>query len=183
MPFRFRLTRSSRTCTVVFTATAQEVAAIDVTIGPCVERVGPRGGRVRPIVSPWDQHPDRIDHLERLFEILVPGDRGDLSVGRIQDGRGMLDTLSPEFANAIREFESGSEQIQRAWLHAIDWPKGMQIGGLTMRLLDYAVRATTAHQRGQALYCWSGPELPFLGIASGRTQADYEEYRRATGRG
>jgi hypothetical protein len=183
MSFRIRLIRRPRTCTVVFTATPEGIAAMDVGIGPCIERVGPRGGRIRPLVSPWDQHPDRIDHLVRLFAILVAGDRGDLCVERIQVGRGTLDTLSPNFVAALREVETGSERVQHAWLDAIDWPKGQQIGGLTMRLLDYAAKAEIAHQRGQALYCWSGPELPFLAIASGRTQRDYDEYRRAMGRG
>jgi hypothetical protein len=52
---------------------------------------------------------------------------------------------------------------------------------MTMRLLGYVAKAQTADQRGQALYCWAGPELPFLAIASGRTQGEYEEYRRAIG--
>ncbi len=182
MPFRIRTVREPAACTVVFTARDDEVAAMDVAVGPCVERVGPRGGRVRPIVSPWEQHRDRMDHLESLFEILVPRKRGDLVVDRILVERGTLSTLNRDFASALREVDIGSERAQRAWLDAIDWPNGMQIGGLTMRLLDYTAKAAAAHHRGQALYCWSGPELPFLAIASGRTHSDYEEYRRVSGR-
>lgn len=182
MPFRIRPVRQSRSSTVVFTARDDEVSAIDVAIGPCLERVGPRGGLVRPIVSPLDQHPDRIDHLERLFEILVPMERGDLIVERVEVKPGTLVTLSPGFANALREVNVLADEVQRAWLDAIDWPTGQQIGGLTMRLLDYSSKAVTAFHRGQPLYCWSGPELPFLAIASGQTPRDYEEYRRSKSR-
>jgi hypothetical protein len=185
MPFRIRGIRNPRTATVVFTARDDEVASMNVRIGPCVERVGPRGGRVRPIVSPWDQYSDRVDHLETLFEILVPGDRVDLVAGRVEQPPGALLTLSPDFAAALRDMDpsdAGHERIQRAWLAAVDWPKGMQLGGLTMRLMEYNAKARTALHFGHGLYCWSGPELPFLGIASGHTQQDYEEYRRATSR-
>ena len=155
---------------------------MNVAIGPCVERVGPRGGRVRPLVSPWDQRPGRLDHLERLFELLAGRERGGLVINRVHVEPGTLLTLSPAFAAALRDVDIGADRVQRLWLDAIDWPKGMQIGGLTMRLLDYSSKAIAARHRGQELYCWSGPELPFLGIASGRTKDDYEEYRRATAR-
>jgi hypothetical protein len=166
----------------VFTASAAEIAAMDVAVGPCVDRVGPRGGRVRPIASRWDQNPDRVDHLQALFEILVPGDRGELVTRVVESPPGTLLTLSPAFAAALRPFGTNVEPILGEWLARIDGPKGQQIGGLLVRLQQYEIAARLADVRQQELYCWSGPEVPIFAIASGRTAKDYEEYRRATGR-
>ena len=103
-------------------------------------------------------------------------------------------TLAADFAAALCEYSSswpayggsafdpGSGEIERAWLAALDWPPNQQVGGLTMRLMGYAIAAQTASQRAQELYCWSGPAVPAYAIASGRSASDFDEYRRATRR-
>ena len=194
MPFRIRPVPGRRACTVVFTAPADVVAGLEVAVGPCVHRRGPRGGHLQPIASPLDQRPDRVDHLQALFGVLSPGETGEVWNERIDEPPGTLLTLRRVFAAALRAYSADwpayggtggpthSDAIERAWLAAVDWPPGQATGGLTMRLLGYAIEAQTAGERGQELYCWTGPEVPMASIASGRTVRDFDDYRRGTRR-
>ena len=95
----FRANRSGKGLAdgqVIFTAPDKDIERIDIAVGPCVGRVGPRGGHLRPLVSPLDQRRDRVGHLEALFGIIEPEPRGDLWTRCQSDPPGRLCRFSPK---------------------------------------------------------------------------------------
>ena len=85
---------SRPTSAVIFHCSEKDADGIDVAIGPCVPRVGPRGGRLRPLVSPHLQHRvTSLDQVAGLFTVLTGGPAADAFDSVRRGGSGSLARL------------------------------------------------------------------------------------------
>jgi len=166
---------------VVFDAAEQDVLKLDISIGPCVARVGPRGGRLRPLVSPFSQHiPDDLEDLRSLYEILVQGPAVEALRDLRSDGWGTLARLTESFVAALAAtstYEQAAATAER-WLATGRWPTEIHTGGLTSRIVVWSALARRAIKQGLGFYCWYGPGIPTYAIAHGSGKDSYEAYLR-----
>jgi hypothetical protein len=186
-----RLRKFLSTSLVVFHCTQEQAASINVAVGPCVPRVGPRGGRLRPLASPFAQmHSDTFTHLGALYTVLTsrPGEEAVEDVER--QGPGTLARLAKRFATGLTELGTIHTDVESAlaaqrgiaarWFATVHWSSPtMKVGGVEMRVLSFAATARLAQQKGHPVYCWHGPAVPTYVIAQGVGQDSYEAYRRA----
>jgi hypothetical protein len=182
---------------VIFTASDKDIERLDIAVGPCVDRVGPRGGHLRPLASPLDQLQDPPGHLEALGAIVVPGPPGDLWTECHADRPGRLCLFSPWIATALAQIWMSSndpdevdghrlpslDEVAQAWFSAVPWPERQQVNGLTSRLLNVVWKARRARDHDQGLYSWFGPMRPWFALASGTTEQEYEAYKATKRRG
>jgi hypothetical protein len=185
--------QGGRTGRVTFRARDEEIALLDVARGPCVDRVGPRGGRRRPLASPFDQWPDGIEQMEALFRLIARDPSAEPWAGRQTKGPGTLCRYNGEFTEGLLEIWRAREateaeddddlrpyrEVAGAWLSPVSWPHGQQVGGLLSRLVVDVGNARLTQEQGQGLYCWFGPLVPEYVLVSGVGEKSYEEYRRA----
>ena len=179
-----------RKALVVFHCSEKDADAVDVAVGPCVRRTGPRGGRLRPLVSPLDQKPgDDLELLASLYTVLTGGQSTEALMALRSEGPGTMARLSPAFAGGLADLGTVSTDVDATlaaqtavaerWLGAATWPPAMQLGGVRMRVLSFALTCRQAREKGHAAYCWHGPEVPAYGIAHGAGPASYAAYRRS----
>jgi len=157
---------------VVFTRHDRDIARLDIGVGPCVAPPGRR----RPLVGVTNQLPGDPALWEDLFGILVD----DPSLGPwevvTRVNRGQLHVFGAVFVEALaalnREnlrrqherpgdydwiFEPEREVFER-WMPSVRWPVGAaSVPALATELGGACAWARVAQERGQKLYCWSGP--------------------------
>ena len=154
---------------MVFTRPEREVAKLDIRTGPCVQLPG----RSRPMVGVTNQDPGRPEALEALYAILT----GRPAAGTWQSvqivGPGRLARLSDDFTAAMAALNRENLARQQERPEDYDWilepdhraaaqwlaatRPGMILGHARDRLIGYCAWARVAEERGQAMYCWSGP--------------------------
>jgi hypothetical protein len=173
---------------VVFVCTAAEAAAVDVAHGPFSPRVGPRGGRVRPLASVHDQmYWDTFEHLSALYSVVTGRPRLEALVDLRTEPQGELARLSDAFVAAFSPIgppqRDGQDlwaeylRIAEPWFKAAKWRTDMQIGGLTMRIFHVAWACRKATDRGCQAWAWCGKRVPEYVIASGIGEESYRQYR------
>jgi hypothetical protein len=176
-----RRTIASPNALVVFVAAEQEVLKLDISTGPCVARVGPRGGRLRPLASPFSQQiPDDLEDLRSLYDILVQRPTVEALRDLRSDGGGTVARVSEPFVAALAAtstYEHATATAER-WLATGRWPTEMQTGGLTGRIVVWSALARHAIKQGLGLYCWYGPGIATYAIAHGVGEDSYQAYRR-----
>lgn len=178
-----------RKALVVFQCTEQDAAAVDVAVGLCVRRTGPRGGKLRPLVSPLDQKPDDLPRLVSLYTLLTGGDAAGALADIQTVASGTMARLSPSFAKALADLGTiwtdaestlaAQKTVAERWLIEASWPVPMQLGGVLMRVLSFSLVCRQAREKKHAAYCWYGPGVPTYGIAHGVGPASYDAYKKA----
>jgi hypothetical protein len=174
---------------VVFACSPEEAESVDVAVGPCVPRIGPRGGRRRPLASPKSQtYSDTFDHLTALHTLLTGRPATEALEGRRSAGSGTMARLSNSFVDSLAPIGQPSgdpEQmlarhraIAESWLTATTWPSPMQTGGLETRLLKLTNICRQASENGLSVYAWQGDSVPEYAIAHGVGAESFQEYRR-----
>ena len=173
---------------VVFVCSEADIDSMDIATGPFKERVGPRGGRVKPLASVLSQqYGDTLDHLGALFS-LITGRSADEAWAEIRRrDAASLARFSDAFVEALapigpprregQDLGAIYHRIAEKWITAVRWSPRMQVGGLTMRIFDYSHRCRIGMEKGLPVWAWYGPRVPAYGIAHGVGQASYEEYR------
>jgi hypothetical protein len=162
---------------VVFTRAEREVAKLDIRTGPCVAAPG----RSRPMVGVTNQDPGRPEALQALYVILT----GRPAAGAWQSiqivGPGRLARLSDVFTAGMAALnrENLARQQERPEDHdwilepdervAARWQAAMSpdAGPGRSALIGYCAWARVAQERGQAMYCWSGPGFNPRTLVSG----------------
>ncbi len=176
------------TALVVFHCTEEQASGIDVAVGPCVPRVGPRGGRMRPLASHFDQRPsETLDQLASLYAVITKRPALEAFEDRVKRGPGTLAKLSTAFTADLANIgypplERDHDPLQavaESWFTAIKWPRRMQIGGVRTAVLQFAIAARLGREKGHPVYCWHGPAVPIYGLAMGVGQESYAAYRKA----
>ncbi|HEX7490098.1 MAG TPA: hypothetical protein VF337_00150 [Candidatus Limnocylindrales bacterium] len=140
----------------------------------------PPVGRSRPLIGVTRQRPGNLEQFEALFALLVrtPGARAWHSIEVADPGR--LAAFSEEFVAAMaslnreslerdkaRPDEWGLEPHRRLadkWLAATAWESGVHA---VDELIGCCAWARVAQERGQKLFCWSGPGFSPYVLASG----------------
>jgi hypothetical protein len=172
-PWRGAPTRRSwNRVVVVFTRPDRDIARLDIGAGPCVAPPGRR----RPLVGVTNQLPGDPAMWEDLFGILVE----DPSVGPWKVvttvNRGQLHVFGAVFVEALAALnrENLRRQNERPgdydwifdpernvferWMPSVRWPVGAaSVPALASELGGACAWARVAQERGQKLYCWSGP--------------------------
>jgi len=178
------------TSLVVFPCTAAEAAAIDIASGPFTPRVGPRGGRIRPLASVHDQmYGDTFEHLSALFGIVTGGPRGSALTDLEQRDQAELARLSGSFVTALsaigppqregQDLWAEYRRLAEPWLRAVQWRPDMQLGGLTMRIFNVAWACRKASDKGVQAWAWHGKRAPEYAIATGVGEESFQDYRRS----
>jgi hypothetical protein len=157
---------------VVFTRPEKQLRQFGVAEGPCI----PLPGRSRPLVGVTNQEPGELSIYEDLASLLLP-DRGAAAWETVveTDG-GRLATFSETFVEAMaalnREgLRRGAERpndfdwmfeparaVMARWMPEVRWPVGA--AGVPPRASAFIAAcawARVSQERGQNLYCWSGP--------------------------
>lgn len=149
---------------VVFTADDRMLRRMDVATGPCMSISG------RALVGPGRQlHGDTVAELTALYWALA----GRTDDGALEPvgfaGRGELHRLRPDFAEAVaslvndKDYESRERQfldpVAQRWQATHRWQRGMQRGGLIMRLNDWGLTVAEGIRLGREAYCWRGPAV------------------------
>ncbi len=158
---------------VIFTRPARDVARLDIAIGPCIAPPG----RKRPLVGVTNQEPGDESRYETLFQIMVEEGAAGPWESTASSGEGRLHVFSDAFVEALAEVNR--EEIRRGearpqdydwmfapglalaeqWLAAIRYPfpDATPWGVASTELGNACGWARVAQERGQKLYCWSGP--------------------------
>jgi hypothetical protein len=182
---------------VVFACSPADAKAIDITLGPCQPRFGPKGGRLRPYALPSSQsYSTTFEHLTRLFSILTDHPPPDAvtdirkadpgTIGRLTDD--FIEVLATVRVTSLAALHVGGKPFQlendisQHWIHASRWPSSMQVGGLAMRIFMWSVECEKAIEKDLNVFCWEGPAVPEYVIAHGVGPESYEAYRKARGR-
>ena len=142
----------------VFVAAEVEAASFDIATGPFEARVGPRGGRVKPLASVHSQHyGDTLEHLAALFSILTGSSAAGAWAEIHRSNRGTLARFSEAFIEALapigppqregQDLLAIYQTIAEKWITAVRWSPRMQMGGLTGRIFDYSHRCRIARRR------------------------------------
>jgi len=157
---------------VVFTRADRDVSRLDITTGPCI----PRAGTKRPLVGVTNQQPGEATRYESLFRVLVADPSADPWAEERCVGPGCLRVFSPAFADALAALNRENRRRQQerpgdydwifeperavlqAWIPAVAWPlRAAHVPVEASELGGAAGWARVALDRGQMLYCWSGP--------------------------
>ena len=183
---------------VVFTRSDRDVARLDIASGPCVRSPG----RSRPLVGVTNQLTGAPVLFESLFRVLVSDLSGGPWVSSVHAGRGRLDVFSDPFLEALaalnreairrgadrpRDYDwifEPQRAVFRQWMPEIPWPVGSdQVPGMAAELGGICAWARVAQERGQRLYCWSGPGFNPWTITAGQADRLIETVRRRAGTG
>lgn len=162
------------TTVVVFSATPEQIAELDVGLGPCV----PKQGRAKPLVSPILQdNGESPEQSAALFTVLT-GQPSNHALRLVSEhGPGRLFVCDTAFRDAMTEkitamidmdldeFAQERERLSLAWMAAAEWPPHY------VSLVDRLGRLGRARQatlRSLALFHWFGPGVPMVTLTSGR---------------
>jgi hypothetical protein len=172
----------------MFHCSDKDADGIDIAIGPCVPRIGPRGGRLRALVSPHLQHRvTTLDQVAGLYTVLTGGPAAD-AFDRVRSaGSGSLARLSVPFASRLADLGAievdaestlaAQKAIADRWYRAVPW--GPEMRAVDHIVLTFAGASFLARAKGHRTYCWVGPSVREYTIVSGVGQASYEAHRRA----
>jgi hypothetical protein len=170
---------------VIFTRPERDLAKFDLALGPCI----PLPGRRRPLVGVTNQDPGNLEHLEALFALVVSESAGRPWRDTQKRERGTLATFSPAFTSALaainreglrRQAERPRDyaymlepdaRLAERWLSATPWREGMLVAGVRDRVIHLCGSARVAEERGQDLYCWSGPGFSPYVLVTGPDEA------------
>jgi hypothetical protein len=181
---------------VVFACSPADAKAIDIALGPCQPRFGPKGGRLRPYALPSSQsYSTTFEHLARLFSILTDHPPPDAVTDIRKAGPGTMGRLTYDFIEVLATVRVTSlaalhdggkpfqleNDISQHWIHESRWPSSMQVGGLAMRIFMWSVECEKAIEKDLNVFCWEGPAVPEYVIAHGVGPESYEAYRKARG--
>ena len=179
---------------VVFACGPADAANIDVALGPCQPRFGPRGGRLRPYALPSSQsYSTTFEQLTRLYSILTERSPTEAVVEIRKAGPGTIGTLTHDFVTVLTDirkrslaaFNDGGEPFQleneigQRWMSSIRWPSTMRVGGLGMKIFSWSVECEKATEKHLNVLCWEGPAVPEYVIAYGTGPESYDAYRKA----
>lgn len=179
---------------VVFACDAVDAAKVDVALGPCQPRFGPRGGRLRPYALPSSQsYSTTFEQLTCLYSILTDRTPSE-AVTQVQNaGPGRMGRLTEQFvevlgairARSLDSFNAGGEPFQveneigQLWMTSVRWPRSMRVGGLGMKIFTWSVECEGATKKDLSVFVWEGPAVPERVIAHGSSVEEYEAYRLA----
>jgi hypothetical protein len=157
---------------VVFTRPERDVAKLEIATGPCIPRVGTK----RPLVGVTNQQPGDATRYESLFRILVADPLAEPWAEERSVAEASLRVFSAESVDALaalnrenlrRQDERPNEYdwifeperaVLRRWMPSVQWPVGASSVPIeASELGNVAAWARVAQERGQKLYCWSGP--------------------------
>ena len=158
---------------VVFTADQKMLRRMTVAGGPCV----PVGSRA--LVGPSRQdYGDTFDDIAELAPLLTGQPAPTAWQNGTQEGLGELRQMTPEFASALAglavpgDYDESMRVIRplaERWLEQHRWPRGMEVGGLTMRLHSWSLHLTDGLARERQGYCWRGPSVEaYVAVSSRR---------------
>src|ERR1700680_4032419 len=89
---------------VVFRCSEQQAAVIDVAVGPCVPRVGPRGGRIAPLASPlYQMHSNTLAQAAALYTVLTGRPSAEAWENHRTQRQATLARFSERFAAGLAE--------------------------------------------------------------------------------
>jgi hypothetical protein len=174
---------------VVFFCSASEAELLDIASGPFTPRVGPRGGRVKPLASVHSQHyGDTLEHLAVLYSVISGRPAEEALVDARRDPPAVLARLADPFVHALAAIGAPQREGQdlwaiydkfaAAWLQAVRWRPEMQVGGLAMRIFHDAHECRRGLEKGLPVWAWHGKRAPEYVIAHGVGQDSYEAYRK-----
>lgn len=155
---------------VVFTADDKMLRCLDAATGPCLPTTG------RPMASPGRQrYGDTFDEVESLFTTLTDQPPQAAFVRRTRTGDAELRRLSTAFASSLAALADASDYegqmklvlpVAARWQGSRRWPRGMELGGLALRVHEWAVTLADGLARGRDGYCWRGPSVPEYEVAA-----------------
>lgn len=148
---------------VVFTADEKMLRRMTVAGGPCK----PVGSRA--LVGPSRQnYGDTFDDIAALAPLLIGSAPATAWQNETREGPGELRQMTPAFEAALAglavpgDYDESMRVVIRVaqrWLEQHRWPRGMQVGGLTMLLQSWSVHLADGLARGRQGYCWRGPSV------------------------
>lgn len=148
---------------VVFTADEKMLRRMSVADGPCV----PVGSRA--LVGPSRQdYGDTFDDIDALAPLLVSRAPATAWQNQTQEGPGELRQMTPAFEVALAGLAVPGDHdesmrvitpVAQRWSEQHRWPRGMEVGGLTMRLHSWSVLLADGLARDRQGYCWRGPSV------------------------
>jgi len=161
-----------RQVVVIFTRPVKDLRNFDVALGPCISLPG----RSRPLVGVTNQEPGDARKYDELASLLLP-DRGARAWETVvETDAGRLFTFSEPLVEAMAELNReslrrGAERpsdyywmfeparsVMARWMPEVRWPDDP--AGVPQRASAFMVVcawARVSQERGQKLYCWSGP--------------------------
>jgi hypothetical protein len=177
-----------RLASVVFAASDAEVARIDISVGPCIDRIGPRGGRRKPLVSRWEQSNDPPARMEILLQLVSGDAEAEPWADRQSVGEGSLFRFSELYAARLAALGSRHppdasrdgvfRDLATAWLHATPWPKEQAATSVEQRLEEYSHKALVSEIDRVGLHYWFGPELPIYRLVAGVGDESWQAWRK-----
>jgi hypothetical protein len=158
---------------VIFTASAREVARMDIALGPCF----PLAGRKKPLSGRFAQEwPSTPAQIEALHASLVPDSLIGPWAAREDDPPGQLFTLSDEFVAALAHIDeerqaAASDEGRRevlasaaaAWHRSLNSDDPQAQDHLFLDVLSAAYVAARATRKNQNVYAWFGPGIELWG--------------------
>lgn len=179
---------------VVFACDPADAAKVDVALGPCQPRFGPRGGRLRPYALRSSQsYSTTFEQLTCLYSILTARPPTEAVTQLLKAGPGTMGRLTDQFvevlsairARSLASFNGGGEPFQieneigQRWMTSVRWPRAMRVGGLGMKIFQWSVECETATKKNLSVFVWEGPAVPERVIVHGTSFEEYETYRKA----
>ena len=158
-----------RRVVVVFTRPEKDLRQLDIALGPCVRRPG----RKRPFVGVTNQEPGDPSEFEVLAGILLSRKSAGAWGTVLESGDRRLATFSDELVEAMAALNRENLRRQGERPKDYDWifePERAVVArwmseasgsgnvtGLDASFLATYAWARISQERGQRLYCWSGP--------------------------
>ena len=172
-----------KTTVVAFESSPEVADAIAVSSGPCVIQAG----QDEPLVNPSLQDGREIPRQTAALFTVLTGQVADgaLIVLKRENGaqisrasNAFLGAMADECEHQLRlgeeddavgdkdltRFTSRRDELDRAWLKACAWERGLRGTGKKLHRLGIA---RSARMKGLDLYFWHGPPVPMKAVTSG----------------
>jgi len=157
---------------IVFTADDRMLRRMDPATGPCLPVQG------RPLASRHLQmYGDTFEEVEALSSALSGQPEASTFAATVRVAPGELRRLSPTFASALAALVSAStyEEQERSvlpvaerWHSSRSWPRGLELGGLALRVHDWAATLAEGLPKGRDGFCWRGPSVPVYDVTASK---------------
>ena len=173
---------AKKTTVVAFESSLELAGSIAVSSGPCVTQTG----QDKPLVNPLLQDGREIPRqTPALFTVLTGQPSDDALIVLKRESVAQLSRASDAFLDAMADecdhqlrlgeeddavgdknltrFASRRDELDRAWLKACTWERGLRGTGNKLHRLGIA---RSARMKGLHLYFWHGPPVPMRALIS-----------------